>query len=128
MFNLFGTTVAETPEPQETHQQEQFSRFNASEDSAPALRKIGKLTRFGVKDDVERDVIASPSRVTPKRPERLVPRHEAEQTQPRLPRSQHVNENAHLHEDGHIPLWVIRKALPERFSQTSIADEDFAFR
>ena len=128
MFNLFGTTVNETPELQEDHQQDRFSRFDGSEDSAAALRKIGKLTRFGAKDAVDQDVTAPPARVTPKRPERLVPRLEAEQSKPRLPRSQPVNENAHLHEDGHIPLWVIRKALPERFSQPSIADEDLAFR
>lgn len=126
MFSIFTSSAADAHEPLADKGEEKFSRFETTEGSVTALRKIGKLTRFDPQHDVELDYNVPAKRVVPKRPARLVqhveidPLPETQQNiQPIIdatPNDQPINETAHLHEDGEIPLWVIKNALPGRFS------------
>lgn len=124
MFSLFGTNTDEKTSAAES---ERFSRFETS-DGEEALRKLGKLTRFDRQHRAQRDYQIPTEPVVPKRPERLIPAMNKQQTPEQPEQSDGFKDSAHLHEDGHIPLWVIRKALPGRFSQISAQEDDFALQ
>ena len=115
MFNLFGTNMADDTEATEDENRERFSRFETASREDSPLRKLGKLTRFNTQHDVVRNYDIPTQPVTPRRPERLVPAMDPREPDTSSERLDGKSDSAHLHDDGRIPLWVIKKALPGRF-------------
>lgn len=124
MFGLFRTS------DDNNTQQEPARVYTRSRHAEPADPET--LTRFSNRPQMQRDrqPVATPAprpqpapTPAPATAQRSpAPKQRAPQAKPR------INENAHLHASNQIPLWVFKKALPQRFADMSQNNDEFVFQ
>lgn len=121
MFRMFNRTETGPQLPDEPR----FTRFEDRSGKRNLEGAKPKFTRFSASETT-----LTPRASTPDLIDLLAEDNAARQAAPAQsqPTTPEINHTAHLHADDHIPLWVIRKALPKRFATMNADEDTFDFR
>lgn len=128
MFRFFGSSAQKA----DALEQERFSRFDTGTRQVEMQAQQARYRRFTYEGAAPRR--EQPRAVTPALTEILAEAHATALTPPSQPpapemvaASDPLVDAAHLHSDAQIPLWVFRKALPQRYAVMHNTSDDFIF-